>query len=102
MIATKESNGAARASPPPNVRKKAQGERRDAVEIVLERLSAIRDDLLRLEREFAAQLATYAVHRKSARNLIHYLALRRHDLRELQEQLAALGLSSLGRTESHV
>jgi hypothetical protein len=34
--------------------------------------------------------------------LIHYLALRRHDIRRLQEQLAALGLSSLGRMESHV
>ncbi len=38
----------------------------------------------------------------SARNLLHYLALRRHDLRPLQLRLAALGLSSLGRSESHV
>ncbi len=38
----------------------------------------------------------------SARNLLHYLALRRHDIRDLQERLAALGLSSLGRTEAHV
>ena len=37
----------------------------------------------------------------SASNLLHYLALRRHDIRELQEQLAELGLSSLGRTEAH-
>jgi pyruvate kinase len=41
-------------------------------------------------------------HRQSARNLAHYLALRRHDIRQLQSQLALLGLSSLGRTESHV
>ena len=33
---------------------------------------------------------------------MHYLALRRHDIRQLQAELAALGLSSLGRTESHV
>jgi pyruvate kinase len=33
---------------------------------------------------------------------LHYLALRRHDLRGLQIRLAALGLSSLGRAESHV
>lgn len=38
----------------------------------------------------------------SARNLAHYMALRRHDIRKLQSQLARLGLSSLGRTESHV
>lgn len=41
-------------------------------------------------------------YRESARNLVHYLALRVHDLRPVQEQLAWLGLSSLGRSESHV
>jgi pyruvate kinase len=40
--------------------------------------------------------------RASALNLVHYMALRRHDLRHAQRQLAAHGLSSLGRTESHV
>ena len=38
----------------------------------------------------------------SARNLIHYLALRQHDLRHLQSGLATLGVSSLGRAEAHV
>ncbi len=38
----------------------------------------------------------------SARNLADYLALRRQDLSALQASLAALGLSSLGRCESHV
>jgi len=46
--------------------------------------------------------AVHEAHRRSARNLAHYLALRRHDIRQLQTQLALLGLSSLGRTESHV
>jgi len=41
-------------------------------------------------------------YRASARNLQHYLALRRRDLRPLQLRLSALGLSSLGRAESHV
>ena len=41
-------------------------------------------------------------HLPSANNLMHYLALRSHDIRELQAQLATLGLSSLGRTEPHV
>ncbi|HMN27163.1 MAG TPA: pyruvate kinase, partial [Caldilineaceae bacterium] len=44
----------------------------------------------------------HANYRDSARNLLHYLALRRRDLRPLQLRLAALGLSSLGRAESHV
>jgi len=38
----------------------------------------------------------------SAINLAHYLALRTVDLRPLQNGLARLGLSSLGRSESHV
>ncbi len=41
-------------------------------------------------------------HRDSARNFVHYLALRQHDLRKLQLELAELGLSSLGRSEGCV
>ena len=40
--------------------------------------------------------------RSSAENLLHYLALRSQDLRPLQDRLARLGLSSLGRVEAHV
>jgi len=69
---------------------------------LLNELQAIRADLLGVESEFAQRLAEYAGNHRSARNLVHYLALRRHDIRQLQEQLAALGLSSLGRVESHV
>jgi pyruvate kinase len=39
---------------------------------------------------------------RSAANLLHYLALRREDLRPLHTPLAELGLSSLGRIEPHV
>lgn len=38
----------------------------------------------------------------SARNLAHYLALRHKDRRPLQDKLARIGLSSLGRAESNV
>jgi pyruvate kinase len=38
----------------------------------------------------------------SATNLAHYLALRRFDLRRVQDRLAEMGLSSLGRSETHV
>ena len=38
----------------------------------------------------------------SGENLLHYLALRDRDLRDLQLQLYRLGLSSLGRAERHV
>jgi len=65
-------------------------------------LESICDDMLRLEASLLKRtLAVHEAHRSSARNLAHYLALRRHDVRGLQSQLALLGLSSLGRTESH-
>lgn len=38
----------------------------------------------------------------SARNLAHYIALRRHELRQLQLELMPWGLSSLGRCEARV
>ncbi len=52
-------------------------------------------------RRCAAIDAVPMDHRSSARNLIHYLTLRAHDLRPLQRELAALSLSSLGRMEGH-
>ena len=45
---------------------------------------------------------THPAHASSARNLLHYLALRRRDLRPIQAHLARLGLSSLGRCEPDV
>lgn len=41
-------------------------------------------------------------HRPSALNLAHYLGLRKRDIHRLQLDLAAVGLSSLGRCEGHV
>lgn len=40
-------------------------------------------------------------HRESARNLIHYLVLRGYDLRDLQEGLSMLSVSSLGHSEGY-
>ena len=39
---------------------------------------------------------------KCALNLLHYLALRQHDISALQDDLGTLGLSRLGRAEPHV
>ena len=66
-------------------------------------LALLHSDMLESEASLDKRpLAVHEAHRRSARNLAHYLALRRHDIRKLQSQLALLGLSSLGRTESHV
>ncbi|MGE3511948.1 MAG: pyruvate kinase [Vicinamibacterales bacterium] len=69
-------------------------------------------DLSRLRAEVAADGATTlalwarALQRPAfepaAANLAHYLALRRRDVRRLQDRLSRLGLSSLGQSESQV
>jgi len=70
-------------------------------------LSAELDSLCADIRDVAAESRDFldavpAEHQASAANLIHYLALRRHDLRVLQPRLSAFGLSSLGRSEADV
>lgn len=70
---------------------------------VAERLDALRAEMLRAAADVAARHPAVAPgHRVAAANLAHYLAARREDLRPLQERLARLGLSSLGRMEGHV
>lgn len=64
-------------------------------------LQELRDSMLQLESEHSAALHGIASrHSAGARNLLHYLAMRRRDLRQIQTMLATLGLSSLGRAES--
>ena len=55
-----------------------------------------------VSRAARIDLSEFGANRESARNLLHYLALRRVDLREVQRRLTDLGLSSLGRAEGHV
>ena len=70
---------------------------------LIRELSRLRRSMLEREAAMAAELDRVSPNcQESARNLIHYLALRAMDLRPIQEQLAWLGLSSLGRSESHV
>ena len=76
------------------------------------RLAGLRPEIDGLRARVAADgLARYHAWRPkierrafapSALNLAHYLSFRETDLRPLQRRLMALGLSSLGRAESHV
>lgn len=67
------------------------------------RLGEIKRTLAESEGAFEARIAcVHPTYLKSARNLAHYIGLRHHDIRPLQEKLAQLGLSSLGRAEAHV
>jgi pyruvate kinase len=73
------------------------------VAALIDAFENIRSDMLRLEEDSGDLLQhVHAQHQQSARNLLHYLALRSHDLRALQARLTSMGLSSLGRAESHV
>jgi pyruvate kinase len=66
-------------------------------------LATLRGALLAHEQKLQAVIHdVHADQLPSARNLIHYMELRRHDIRDLQLRLAQTGLSSLGRSESHV
>ncbi|MEM1137651.1 MAG: pyruvate kinase [Bacteroidota bacterium] len=56
-----------------------------------------------MEAKFAVQIAkVHPNYRDSAINLIHYRTIRLHDIRELQDKLAFMGLSRLGKAEAHV
>ena len=72
----------------------------------LERLEAqlanLRDGARTLEETYSEELEQIEPsHRASAKNLLHYLSIRQHDIRALQQDLASLGLSSLGVLEPH-
>jgi pyruvate kinase len=70
---------------------------------LINRLKEIRQVMADSERGFEGKLRDVdPTYLQSARNLAHYIALRHRDIRGLQQELAELGLSSLGRAEAHV
>ena len=72
-------------------------------EALIAELKEIYQEILDLEP--LAEQISQTVHpdfRPSARNLIRYLALRNHDLRQLHDPLSDLGLSSLRSAEGYV
>lgn len=70
---------------------------------LIDELHTLRAQMLDAEAQHADALNRVAdCHRASARNLIHYLVLRQGNRRPLQSRLSSIGLSSLGRAETHV
>ena len=72
---------------------------------LLEAAQLLRNEVTDTQRALLQQWRPHLKNRTfipSASNLAAYVGLRRHDLRDLQQQLATLGLSSLGRCEAHV
>jgi len=67
---------------------------------LVHQLNGIRGTMLELES--SVDLNQFGSRKTSAANLLHYVALRRQDIRSLQEKLELMGISSLGRSEGHV
>ncbi|MAR90817.1 MAG: pyruvate kinase [Pseudomonadales bacterium] len=66
-----------------------------------DQLLRLRDQALALEQRFAPEIAACPPqNRGSASNLIHYLSVRQHDIRPLQQNLSRYGLSSLSVLEA--
>jgi pyruvate kinase len=75
----------------------------DVFASLIEDLERLRDDVVRLAASREPEVEKLPEERReSARNLLRYIAMRRHDLRPLQERLAHIALSSIGRSESNV
>lgn len=73
------------------------------VSAAIHALASLRSDMLLQEARFSRHTRELrASQRSSATNLIHYVALRDHDLRKLQKRLSDIGVSSLGRSEGHI
>ena len=74
-----------------------------ALEGLIDELWSLRESILERQTRLEPWLREVEpAHRASAINLTHYLALRQTDLRHLQDRLAWMGVSSLGRAETHV
>lgn len=75
---------------------------KEEIRRLISQIDQILDFIQKLEEQYQEEIMNcdprYQI---SARNLIHYLGLRHFDIRSMQEPLAKMGLSSLGRAESH-
>jgi pyruvate kinase len=73
-----------------------------ASDTLIQDLWALRKAMLAHQVQLDPWLRTVdAAHQASAINLVHYLAMRQLDIRPLQDRLARMGISSLGRAETH-
>lgn len=81
----------------------AMGNYQVNIEELIGKLEKVKTAILEKERSFSGEFfeQIHPRNRRSAVNLIHYLALRSFDLREIQEQLSTLGISSLSHSERY-
>ena len=73
-----------------------------ACRALIDELRQLRAAMVEAQQNLAPRLDGLQPHwHASAINLAHYLAMRRYDNRRLQERLSWVGVSSLGRAETH-
>lgn len=76
---------------------------RATFDAMISQLDEVRETMERYERQHRQYLdAVHPNNRASAVNLVHFLALRNHDLRDLQTQLVEHGVAQLGDVRGHV
>lgn len=70
---------------------------------LVEELELIDEQMQNAEEVFRPSLEKlHPAHQLNAVNLLHYLALRSMDIRQVQDHLHAVGLSSMASSESHI
>jgi len=70
---------------------------------LLERINSILETAEQMERKYKPQLdLVHNAYKKSAVNLVHYMALRSHYISDMQRELRFLGLPGLDNVEGHV
>ncbi len=77
--------------------------KKEIIKKMIAQIDAIISDAIALEEKSQPVLTkVHPNYRKSACNLLHYLVLRSHDIRDLQKRLRNKGLSRFARSQSHV
>ena len=77
--------------------------KKSKIELMIRDVEALIHHVMEAEQRYGTYLdAVHPAYEKSARNLVHYRALREKDITALQKKLGALGLSRLARAEAHV
>ncbi|MBT8283896.1 MAG: hypothetical protein HKO75_00805 [Flavobacteriaceae bacterium] len=70
---------------------------------LISEISSVIERLEHFEEKYSTELSeVHPNFAKSARNLVHYRAMRKEDIRAIQKKLANLGLTQLDRAEAHI
>ncbi len=70
---------------------------------MLKKIERLKDECILSEKKLAVHInEAHPFHKESILNLIHYMAIRSHDIRHLQTELSDLAISSQAHSEGYV